>query len=141
MNDSWLFLIWRSDASPYSTNAALSRWPIAVLPASRYMMGADSSNLTVLAACYEITKSFNALSTGGVSIRDLNRSAVGLFLGSGLLAFELCCMFFFTPVGTLHFGARLAGPAGCKPEILGNGLSWGLESACASFCFPAPRSN
>ena len=72
LNDTWLFLIWVSDHSPFHTNSACSRWPIAVLPKSLYLMDEESGvNLTVAAATREIVASFNKLSNDGIKLRDV----------------------------------------------------------------------
>lgn len=69
-NDSWMFLLWSSDHSPYLTNSVCSRWPIAVIPKSLYLMGGGDLNLTIGAATREIVASFNKLSTSGIKIKD-----------------------------------------------------------------------
>ena len=72
LNDTWLFLIWCSDHSSFPTNSACSRWPIAVIPKSLYLMDNETGiNLTVAAATAEIAKSLQKLSTSGVKLRDV----------------------------------------------------------------------
>lgn len=71
LNDSWLFLIWSSDHSPCLSNSVCSRWPIAVIPKSLYLMDTSEINLTIRAATNEIVTSFNRLSNMGIKIRDL----------------------------------------------------------------------
>ena len=61
--------MWASDLSPYSTNSVASRWPIAIVPASRYVVEAGV-NLTLQALTAEITKSFNQLSSSGIKLRN-----------------------------------------------------------------------
>lgn len=71
LNDSWMFLIWVSDHSPYRTNSVCSRWPIAVLPASLYLVDTDTGvNQTIAAATREIMLSFNKLSEEGIKLRE-----------------------------------------------------------------------
>ena len=71
LNDSWLFLIWTSDHSPHRSNSVLSRWPIAIIPQSLYVMDdAGTVNLTIAAATYEIMRSFNKLSGDGIKLRE-----------------------------------------------------------------------
>ena len=70
MGDSWLFLLWSSDSSPYLTNSMASRLPICLIPASRYAVSQDGVNLTVQAAAEQIKNSFNTMSRTGVKIRD-----------------------------------------------------------------------
>lgn len=49
----------------------LSRWPIAILPQSLYVMDDTGTvNLTIAAATYEIMLSFNKLSTDGIKLRE-----------------------------------------------------------------------
>ena len=72
LNDSWLFLIWCSDHAKFKTNSACSRWPIAVIPKSLYLMdNRTGMNLTVAAATSEIVESLKKLNTSGVKLRDL----------------------------------------------------------------------
>ena len=71
LNDSWMFLIWTSDHSPYRTNSVSSRWPIVVIPQSLYLHDASGVNLTIAAATAEIVTSFNRPSTTGLKIREL----------------------------------------------------------------------
>lgn len=71
LNDSWLFLIWSSDHSPYLKNSVCFRWPIAVIPKSLYLIDNSEVNLTVRAATAEIVTALNRLSTGGIKIKDL----------------------------------------------------------------------
>ncbi len=71
LNDSWLFLIWSSDHSPCLSNSVCSRWPIAVIPKSLYLIDSSEVNLTIRAATSEIVTSFNRLSNMGIKIRDL----------------------------------------------------------------------
>ncbi|CAE7346366.1 unnamed protein product, partial [Symbiodinium pilosum] len=67
INESWMFLTFTSDLSPYLTDSAASRFLIGIIPASRYLIDPDSgTNLTLQAACYHITQSFNRLSQQGV---------------------------------------------------------------------------
>ena len=63
--------MWTSDHSPYSTNSVCSRWPIAVIPKSLYLMEGDI-NATIAAATREIVAGFNRLSTMGIKIRDFS---------------------------------------------------------------------
>ena len=71
LNDSWMFLIWASDHSPYRTNSVCSRWPIAVFPKALYYMNIDGVNLTIQSATAVIVESFNKLSSEGIKIRTL----------------------------------------------------------------------
>lgn len=71
LNDSWMFILWRSDANPYRTDSASSRFPIAVLPASVYWFDDNGVNLTLQAIAAEVTNNFNKLSVDGIKIRNL----------------------------------------------------------------------
>jgi hypothetical protein len=71
LGDSWLFLVWSSDSSPYLTNSMASRLPICMIPASRYAVSETGVNLTVQAAAEQIKNSFNTMSRTGVKIRDV----------------------------------------------------------------------
>ena len=71
LNDSWMYLIWTSDHCPYRSNSVSSRWPIAVIPKSLYLMDDQTGlNLTVQAATAEIVASFNRLSSQGIKIKS-----------------------------------------------------------------------
>ncbi|CAK9083364.1 Uncharacterized protein SCF082_LOCUS39572 [Durusdinium trenchii] len=70
LNDSWMYVIWTSDASPFLTNSMSSRFPIAVLPAARYAISDQGINLTLDALTTQIVASFNRLANTGVKIRD-----------------------------------------------------------------------
>ncbi len=59
-----------SDHTPFRTNSVCSRWPIAVLPASLYLIDDQGVNLTVAAATHEIMLSFNKLSQDGIKLRE-----------------------------------------------------------------------
>ena len=68
--DSWMFLLWSSDTSPVSTHSPSSRWPICILPASKYAYAGDV-NITLQAVTQAITASFNRLSIDGIPVLDL----------------------------------------------------------------------
>lgn len=70
MGDSWMFIVWSSDSSPYLTNSMSSRFPIAVLPASRYAVSESGINLTLEAVATQIVFSFNRLSLHGIKVVD-----------------------------------------------------------------------
>ena len=97
LNDSWLFLMWSSDHCPYSTDSACSRWPVAVIPKSLYVIDASGINLTVAAATREIVASFNRLSTDGIKLRDvpsMGRNVVTWFCPGMLPKVRLYIQFF-----------------------------------------------
>jgi len=71
LGDSWMFLLWSSDTSKCQTHSPSSRWPICILPASLYVYSESGVNLTLEAATQAITRSFNALSTEGIAIQEL----------------------------------------------------------------------
>lgn len=71
LGDSWMFLLWSSDSSPWLSNSAASRWPIAVIPASLSIMGDEGNNLTLGSATSAIAESFRKLAIQGIKIRDL----------------------------------------------------------------------
>ena len=62
--------MWCSDHSPHSTNALASRISIAIIPSSRYVFEPTGRNLTIQTALDAIVRSFNHLSTLGVSLHD-----------------------------------------------------------------------
>ena len=63
--------MWSPDSTPYPTNSIVSRFPIAVVPASLYLIDANGINLTVQAVTAEIVSAFDRLSQTGVHVRDL----------------------------------------------------------------------
>ena len=65
-----MLIVWSSDNSPYLTNSMSSRFPIAVLPASRYAVSESGINLTLEAVATQIVRSFNRLSLHGVKVVD-----------------------------------------------------------------------
>ena len=67
-----MLLVWSSDSSPFLTNSVASRFPIAVVPASRYAMAESGVNITLEAITGHIVSSFNTLSRSGVKIRNLD---------------------------------------------------------------------
>ena len=71
LGDSWMFLLWSSDTSKCQTHSPSSRWPICILPASLYVYSESGVNLTLEAATQAITRSFNAFSTEGIAIQEL----------------------------------------------------------------------
>ena len=71
LNESWMFFLWSSDASPYKTDSVSSRLPIAVIPASFYVIDDSGINLTLQTMTREITSSFNRMSSEGIKIRKL----------------------------------------------------------------------
>ena len=75
LGDNFMFIVWTSDTSPFLTNSNASRFPICVLPSSRYAVDPDTGvNITLEAITLQVTQSFNALSTAGVKIRGLEPS-------------------------------------------------------------------
>lgn len=87
LGDSWMFLVWASDASPFLSNSMSSRFPIAVLPASRYVTNEAGVNLTLESACVQITRSFNLLSNRGVKVRN------SASLNSQTVSWPVCFLF------------------------------------------------
>lgn len=83
LGDSWCFLLWSSDLSPGTTHSTRSRFPIAIVPSSLYMI-VDGINITIEALTLHIKDSFNKLSSEGVKIRNLQS------LGGGIVAGSLC---------------------------------------------------
>ena len=79
--DSWMFLIWTCDHSPFLTDAMASRWIVGILPKSRYYQ-TERGNLSLEAITLQITQSFNKLSEEGVKVRHhdgiRNRTVPGL---------------------------------------------------------------
>ena len=67
-----MFLVWTSDESPFLTNSMSSRFPTAVIPASRYVT-VDTGVITTLeVAAKHIVDSFNSLSRFGIKVRSLD---------------------------------------------------------------------
>ena len=77
MNESWLFLLWASDLSPYRTDAASSRFPIAIIPSSLYWYDDNGVNLSLQTIAAEVTQNFNKLSLEGVKVRNLQSLGAG----------------------------------------------------------------
>ena len=98
LNDSWLFILWSSDHSPFLSNSVCSRWPVAVIPKAYYLMDdATGVNLTVQAIPREIVESFNKLSTDGIKLRDVPS------MGGGIVTwFCLRYEYFLGPCNILH---------------------------------------
>lgn len=71
VNEQWMFLMFTSDLCPAPGNSASSRFLCAILPSQRYVLTVDKTNLTLQAACWEITQSFNKLSNEGLVLNDL----------------------------------------------------------------------
>ena len=79
LNDTWLFILWSSDHSPFLSNSVCSRWPVAVIPKSLYLMDdATGVNLTVQEITREIVESFNRLSNDGIKVRDVPSMGGGI---------------------------------------------------------------
>ena len=75
LGDNYMFIVWSSDSSPYLTNAVASRFPVCVLPASRYAVDPNSGvNMTLEAVTQQVKDSFNALFNSGVKVRGLDDS-------------------------------------------------------------------
>ena len=90
-------MVWSSDASPFLTNSMSSRFPIAILPASRYAISSRGVNLTLEAAAQQVTRSCNKLSTRGVKLRNiasLNAPTVPCL--KFVFFFEVCRMYRLT---------------------------------------------
>eukprot|EP00435_Cladocopium_sp_Y103_P051845 s2022_g16.t1 len=83
LNESWMFVLWCSDASPYRTDSASSRFPIAVVPASAYWYDDTGVNMTLQRIASEVTMSFNKLSSEGIKVCWLCEATKG---GEGDLA-------------------------------------------------------
>ena len=66
-----MFLMFTSDLHPAPEHSASSRFLCAIIPASRYVLSGDGTNLTMQAACWEITQSFNKLWNEGLVLNDL----------------------------------------------------------------------
>ena len=71
LNETWLFLLWTSDFSPYLTDSLASRNVMCVLPAQHYVITPDGVNLTIQAVTHAIVQSWNLLSNQGLPVRDL----------------------------------------------------------------------
>ena len=71
LNETWLFLLWTSDFSPFLTDSLASRVVMCVLPAQHYVITRDGVNLTIQAVTHAIVKSWNLLSNHGLPVRDL----------------------------------------------------------------------
>lgn len=113
----------------------LSRWPIAILPQSLYVMDDTGTvNLTIAAATYEIMLSFNKLSTDGIKLREFrSRGAheVPLLIKFGNL-------FRYPKFGKVYWESLFQTcflnhtcwtlPLGCPASFLRYGISWRLES-------------
>ena len=65
-----MFVLWSSDVSPYRTDSVSSRFPIAIIPASLYVINDEGVNVTLQSMTQAVTSSFNKLSTHGVKLRD-----------------------------------------------------------------------
>ena len=72
-----MFLLWSSDTSPVLSHSPSSRWPICIVPASRYVYE-NGVNITIQALTHAITNSFNTLSNFGIPVRDLASLGGGL---------------------------------------------------------------
>ena len=77
LNDSWMFLLWSSDTSPVLSHSPSSRWPICIVPASRYVYE-NGVNITIQSLTHAIANSFNRLSNFGIPVRDLASLGGGL---------------------------------------------------------------
>lgn len=136
LGDSWMFILWSSDSSPFLTNSMSSRFPIAVVPASRYTLSESGVNLTLEAIAAHVVQSFNRLSLHGIKVRDTGslrpRAAFGLQYMNVLSAyfgvsdlywdmFESCSFIYKSPNQTCRTGGGLA-------TILCDRFPWWLES-------------
>lgn len=65
-----MFFLWSSSLSPCRTNSPVSRFPIAVIPASTYAKSQEE-NLTLQAVAKQITNSFNRLCSEGIQLREM----------------------------------------------------------------------
>lgn len=90
LNDSWMFLLWSSDTSPVLSHSPSSRWPICIVPASRYVYE-NGVNITIQALTHAIANSFNRLSNFGIPVRDLASLGGGLvpLMSIGAICFPL----------------------------------------------------
>ncbi|OLP85870.1 hypothetical protein AK812_SmicGene33098 [Symbiodinium microadriaticum] len=70
INDSWMYLLWTSDFSPFLTDALGSRMVMCLLPAKHYVVTEDGVNLTLQAVMHVITESWNRLSRIGIPVHD-----------------------------------------------------------------------
>ncbi len=67
-----MFLVWTSDHSPFLNNSMCSRFPIAIIPASRYVSSDTGVITTLEVAAKHIVHSFNSLSTSGIKVRSMD---------------------------------------------------------------------
>lgn len=67
-----MVLLWTCDTCPSLSHSSSSRWPITVVPSSRYYYDENDVNVTVQTIAQAITRSFNNLSTVGITVRDLS---------------------------------------------------------------------
>lgn len=96
LGDSWMFLLWSSDSSPYLTQSMSSRFPIAVVPACRYAISETGVNLTLEALTSHIVRSFNQLSEQGVKLRGTgltNLRAPAFWNILDAQCENVCCLF------------------------------------------------
>lgn len=89
-------MVWSSDASPFLTNSMSSRFPIAILPASRYAISSRGVNLTLEAAAQQVTRSFNKLSTRGVKLRNIASLNAPTVPCLKFVFFEVCRLYRLT---------------------------------------------
>ena len=64
--------MWTSDHSPFPNNSMCSRFPIAIIPASRYVSSNTGVITTLEVAAKQIVESFNSLSTSGIKVRSMD---------------------------------------------------------------------
>ena len=70
INDSWMFLLWTSDFSPFLTDALGSRMVMCLLPAKHYVVTEDGVNMTLQVVMHAITESWKRLSRTGIPVHD-----------------------------------------------------------------------
>ena len=63
--------MWSSDSSRVLSDSPSSRFPICVIPSSRYVYDENGINVTLEAMTQCITRSFNDMSDAGIPIHTL----------------------------------------------------------------------
>ena len=138
LNDSWMFLIWTSDHCPYRSNSVASRWPIAVIPKSLYLMDDQTGlNLTVAAATAEIVASFNRLSSQGIKIKSFPSMGRDVATLSKITEMFLFALLIWPKTSTVFVGISMPDPVswdtlrpGSAPETFRDRIQRRLEELC-----------
>ena len=92
-----MFIVWSSDSSPFLSNSMSSRFPIAVVPASRYTLSESGVNLTLETIATHIVRSFNRLSSHGIKVRDTGSLRARAVFGLTIYACFVCFFGIFEP--------------------------------------------